>query len=530
LARVRWVGGALTGTALALVPVVALGGCTGMAEPNPAIKRGPAPAPTTTIPAAAFATSDPLLARLRSGGYVLVLRHAQTVPASGPASADPADCGGQPSLSAAGRAQARTLGTALGRLAVPVATVLASPWCATRDTAFLAFGRVQGAGDLDQPRSAGQRQRLGRRVRSLASTPPPAGTNTVLVTHGATVAAAFGITPAEGETLVIRPGSGNPWVVRRVAANGWMALAGSGGPTTARSLKVSTYRLDGRQPADVAPAPVGPVWWAAPASGQVGRFDPGGGRVRQVRLGAGASPQAVVLGPDGAPWVADAGRNALLRVDPRSLAVRTWSLPAGRPDVGLASLTFDRRGTLWFTGRRGVIGRLEPGSGSIEVFDAPAGSGPDAITTTARGEVFYVAASAGNLARVDLETGAAEVLHPPTPGPLGRAATDAGGRVWVAQPGSGQVAVYDPASGGWREWRLPGANGAAQPEGIWVDPTGTVWLSDAKSSALTSFDPRTERFQLVTLPVRRPVGRLAGRSGEVWAAAPGAGRLVVARG
>ena len=270
------------------------------------------------------------------------------------------------------------------------------------------------------PRDRAERQRLGRRVRSLASTPPPAGTNTVLVTHGATAAAAFGVTPAEGETLVVQPGGdGTPELVRRVPANAWLAMAGDGQSVAKVAPRVRTYRVGARQPVDVAPARSGLVWWADAASGQVGRFDPRSGRDRTVRLGAGASPEAVMLGPDGAPWVADAGRNALLRIDPRTLAVRAWSLPAGRPGVGLASLTFDRSGTLWFTGRRGVIGRLEPGSGSIEVFDAPAGSAPDAISTTPRGEVFYVATSAGHLARVDLETGAAEALEPPTPGPLG---------------------------------------------------------------------------------------------------------------
>jgi virginiamycin B lyase len=532
----RRVAAPLLAAALTMSLTMSLAGCTGLAPPNPVIVRGPAPAPTTTIPAAAFAVGDPFLARLRAGGFVLVMRHAQTTPAlRGEGRArplDPGDCATQPVLSAAGRAQARTVGTAIGRLAVPVRTVLASPWCATRDTAFAAFGRVQGAGDLDQP-LGGLAAQAAKRLRALAGTAPAPGTNTVLVTFAATVAAAFRVTPAEGETLVVRPGGPTgPQVVRRVPAGAWMALAGPAAPAMAAAApKLASYRVGGHKPADVAPAR-GLVWWVAPASGQAGSLDPASGAVHPVRLGVGAAPQAVVVGPDGAPWVADAGRNALERIDPRTRAVRTWPLPAGRPAVGLCSVAFDPDGTLWFTGRRGVIGRLLPASGSIEVFDTPAGAEPDALTVTARGEVFYVAPRAGHLARVDPETGTSDVLAPPTPGPLGRAAADAGGRVWVTEPASSQVAVFDPASGGWREWRLPAPPGtgvAARPADLWAQPDGPLWLADSAAGVLTSFDPRTERFRTVAMPFG-PAARLAGRGGEVWAAAPGAGRLVVARG
>jgi hypothetical protein len=99
--------------AAVVVIIALLSGCTGLAERDPMIKRGPVAAPTTTIPAAAFAGGDPLIAALRRGGHVLIVRHGVITDETGAAAtADgPLDCAAQPRLTAAGRRQ----GAAIGR-------------------------------------------------------------------------------------------------------------------------------------------------------------------------------------------------------------------------------------------------------------------------------------------------------------------------------------------------------------------------------------------------------------------------------
>src|SRR4029453_17091970 len=79
---------------------------------------------------------------LQRGGLVLVLRHAATdfsKPDEDPV--DLADCTTQRNLSAQGRADARAIGRGVRRLELGIGTVLASPFCRTRETAKLAFGR-----------------------------------------------------------------------------------------------------------------------------------------------------------------------------------------------------------------------------------------------------------------------------------------------------------------------------------------------------------------------------------------------------
>ncbi|MEO1329928.1 MAG: histidine phosphatase family protein, partial [Pseudomonadota bacterium] len=80
-----------------------------------------------------------LLAPLREGGRVLILRHAQTEPGVG----DPAgyrldDCSGQRNLNDLGKRQSRRLGEALAEAGIELTRALSSRWCRCVDTARIA--------------------------------------------------------------------------------------------------------------------------------------------------------------------------------------------------------------------------------------------------------------------------------------------------------------------------------------------------------------------------------------------------------
>jgi len=295
------------------------------------------------------------------------------------------------------------------------------------------------------------------------------------------------------------------------------------------SARADTARFDvtaGSHPHDVAPAPGGgPVYFTAQRSGQLGILDPATGHIDWVSLGPSSAPHGVIVGPDGAAWVTDGGQNAIVRVEPSTRQVRRWPLPADAPDANLNTATFDRRGRIWFTGQAGYYGRLDPGSGAIQVWKAPRGAGPYGICTTPAGDVYFASLAGNFIARVDLDSGAATVIEPPTPRQGARRVwSDSHGRVWVSFWNTGQVAAYDPSTSSWREWTLPGA---AHAYAVWVDSSDRVWLSDWSSNAIVRFDPLTERF--VTFGAggsATGVRQIMGRSGEVWAAESARDQLV----
>ncbi len=308
-----------------------------------------------------------------------------------------------------------------------------------------------------------------------------------------------------------------------------IALCMAAAAAVAQPPRSTTYFpvVRGAHPHDVAASrePNGPVYYTAQATGKLGILDPATGKVEEVPLGNNSAPHGVVVGPDGAPWITDGGQNAIVRVDPVTRAVKRWPLPSTAPNANLNTLTFDRSGRVWFTGQSGYYGRLDPASGDVHVWRAPRGNGPYGITTTPSGDIYYASLAGNHIARIDVATGEAKVIEPPTKNQGARRVwSDSKGNIWASYWNTGQVGRYDPSSGTWSEWKLPGS---ARAYSVWVDPDDHVWLTDWSTNAIVEFDPMTQKF--VSYPSNREganVRQMLGRRGEAWAAESGTDRLV----
>src|SRR5437660_7970977 len=218
-------------------------------------------------------------------------------------------------------------------------------------------------------------------------------------------------------------------------------------PAAGVDVGIQAYELPkgGGYPHDVAVGADGIVWYTAQRDGKLGRLDPATGKVDLVPLGRGAAPHGVVMGPDGAPWVTEGGTNSIVRVDPKTREVKHWYLPEARGYVNLNTLTFDKRGRVWFTGQQGVYGRLDPTSGELKVWDAPRGRGPYGIATTPEGDVYYASLAGSHIARIDLDTGAPTIIEPPTKDQGARRVwSGSKGRGWGSEWNSGHASASEP--------------------------------------------------------------------------------------
>jgi virginiamycin B lyase len=167
--------------------------------------------------------------------------------------------------------------------------------------------------------------------------------------------------------------------------------------------------------------------------------------------------------------------------------------------------------------------------GRVQVFKAPGGPGPYGITTTPDGSVYYASLAGNHIAKIDLKSHNSTVILPPTPDQGARRIwSDSHGRLWVTEWNAGNLAMYNPATNKWKEWRLPGNN--PRSYAVYVDKNDTVWLSDFGANAIVRFDPIKEKFNVVTLPTPGAnVRQILGRPGEIWGAESGADKLVVVR-
>ena len=157
------------------------------------------------LPLSAQASEDlwDLLAR---GGHAVFIRHTITDPGVGdPPGMRLDDCSTQRNLSDEGRAHARRIGQELRKRGIPVARVLSSPWCRCLETARLAFGKAEIAQPLSnlfgRPKN---RERQVNGMRTLLDHIPKKS-NLVLVTHGSTILALTGVSPATGEMVIVSP-------------------------------------------------------------------------------------------------------------------------------------------------------------------------------------------------------------------------------------------------------------------------------------------------------------------------------------
>jgi phosphohistidine phosphatase SixA len=174
-----------------------------------------------------------LVKALRQGGYVLVMRHTATH--DDQADTDPLhfdNIAQQRHLNDEGRAQARSIGEAIRRLGIPIASVTTSLFFRTQETGkLLNVAPVTTSIDLTEgcfvisPR---ENQRRMQAMLAMLATMPAAGKNVVLVSHKPNIVEVFGhgvLDAQEGESFIVQPdGAGNFELVARIKAEEWKSL------------------------------------------------------------------------------------------------------------------------------------------------------------------------------------------------------------------------------------------------------------------------------------------------------------------
>lgn len=175
-------------------------------------------------------SASELVAALRQGGYVIVMRHTSSpfeAPSKQTANSDNVNLERQ--LDKAGRDSATAMGKALRDLKIPVGEIQTSPTYRALETVqYAQLGNPQPHAELgDRGQSMqGVSDADGAWLRERTTQVPKTG-NTIIVTHMPNLARAFpqvsGI--ADGEALIFHPdGKGMAPLVARVKIEEWLGL------------------------------------------------------------------------------------------------------------------------------------------------------------------------------------------------------------------------------------------------------------------------------------------------------------------
>jgi virginiamycin B lyase len=134
----------------------------------------------------------------------------------------------------------------------------------------------------------------------------------------------------------------------------------------------------------------GMLWFTVQGGNMVGRLDPKTGKIELKEVPTeGALPYGIQINSKGAPIFCELGTNKMASINPQTMAITEYTLPAGVQPRRLAIAADD---TVYFTDfKSGHLGTLNTTTRAVRLYASPGGgeSNPYGITITPDGMVWY---------------------------------------------------------------------------------------------------------------------------------------------
>lgn len=146
----------------------------------------------------------------------------------------------------------------------------------------------------------------------------------------------------------------------------------------------------------------GNIWFCRMGDHKIGRLDPRTGEMSELDMGRGSAPRRMATAPDGTLWVTLYGNGRLAHVDPAAMKIlKQYSLPAG--NAGPYAVTVDGGGMVWVNEiNTDTVVRLDPRSGAMRVVALPSSNvGIRKMAVDASGRLWYMGSHNGRLGVVE---------------------------------------------------------------------------------------------------------------------------------
>ncbi|MGI0073134.1 MAG: virginiamycin B lyase family protein [Nitrosotalea sp.] len=238
------------------------------------------------------------------------------------------------------------------------------------------------------------------------------------------------------------------------------------------------------QPLAITTDPSGSVWFTEANTGNIAKFDPISKSFQEFsnaewQKGEKSMMWGIYRSPDGNIWFSDSQHNLIWKFDTQNKNYMNFIFPQ------------------------------TPGQQSFPQMLVPDGNYILANDFTGRKVAIFGTNQTGPALQ------ATSIMSPADYNFTSDMIPDKSGKIWytiwIYQQG-GELVSFDPTTSKFAEYTLP--SGIQAPNGISVDPSGKLWLTDTASSIFFSFDPQSQQFtKYITLPP--PVSTYGNASGLI---------------
>ena len=165
--------------------------------------------------AGADSTNADMIEKMKTGGHILMIRHALAPGTGDPANFQIGDCATQRNLDARGRNQARSIGNWLRKQGIGSARVYSSQWCRCLETAkLLEMGSVTELPALNSFYELTQNREPNlKALRKFIAEQPSDGVLIIMVPHFVTISAIANESVSSGEGALLMLNEDGPYEI-----------------------------------------------------------------------------------------------------------------------------------------------------------------------------------------------------------------------------------------------------------------------------------------------------------------------------
>ena len=211
------------------------------------------------------------------------------------------------------------------------------------------------------------------------------------------------------------------------------------------------------------------------------------------------------------------------------------AMPTGSPAQPTDIVTTG--GKLWFTEYGNGIGSLDPTTSPATITSyttgLPSNSGPQSITATSNGQLWFTELNGEAIGTLNPATGvitnynnASTSGMPANAQPFGITA-DSSGNIWFTDVANNALGEYNATTGTITETPVPNTlvGFGTFDSNIVAGPGGKLYFTEAKfgaggsitASGIGIYNPATSSWSQVTLPTgQEPFGLTVGADGNIW--------------